>query len=540
MANYKNIRVELPKEKIVFKETNKNGVKYVYYLTKSFRDEHGKPKNKRTIIGKLDNELNMLIPNNNYYELFSDKQIKEHTHDTIIAYSKTRSYGTTYLLNHIFDTLKLDCFLKESFGLTIAEKIKTISEYIVSESSVMYYLEDWIAENYFEEDISISSQGSSVLFKSINDEDRMKFFKKWSDHIKTKEWIAYDVTSISSYSENISNVEFGYNRDQEHLPQINLGMYYGEKTKLPLYYKEYPGSILDKSHLQYMMSINELMNIKTEDMFFVMDRGFYTKSNLSYMHDNNLSYLMGVSNNLISSKEMIKGIREKIIDVETQLTNKNIFGIRKISSKYGHKTNVYIYFDRIKAEIETNKLFDTIRRYEKELQHKEQLKESELKRYEKYFKITVSKDNSFTFKKKTKEINDRRKSKGFFILLSNKKRTAEDMYRIYRNKDVVEKAFDNFKNYLDGKRLHIKSDAVIEGKIFTMFIALILKSFIENKARDLMNEQNITTKKLFKELNKIKIIELDGKRKLEAPLTAKQKKILKCFDISEEKIYASI
>ena len=89
---------------------------------------------------------------------------------------------------------------------------------------------------------------------------------------KSDEYIAYDVTSISSYSKQISELEWGYNRDKEKLPQINMGMYYGESSRFPLYYRIYPGSISDKTHLKYMtenQSFTESGKIR-----YVMDRGF--------------------------------------------------------------------------------------------------------------------------------------------------------------------------------------------------------------------------------------------------------------------------
>ncbi len=59
------------------------------------------------------------------------------------------------------------------------------------------------------------------------------FFREWMKHKKYEEYVAYDVTSVSSYSKNITELEWGYNRDKEKLPQINIGMYFGEKQDYP-------------------------------------------------------------------------------------------------------------------------------------------------------------------------------------------------------------------------------------------------------------------------------------------------------------------
>jgi transposase len=58
----------------------------------------------------------------------------------------------------------------------------------------------------------------------------------------TDDSICCDVTSVSSYSKTIADVEYGYNRDGEDLPQFNIGMFCGENNKLPIYYNQYyPG-----------------------------------------------------------------------------------------------------------------------------------------------------------------------------------------------------------------------------------------------------------------------------------------------------------
>ena len=138
----------------------------------------------------------------------------------------------------------------------------------------MYYLDDYTESHKTALNERMSSAKSSKVFSSIRQEDMLLFFREWMKQKKAEEYVAYDVTSISSYAKNIEELEWGYNRDKERLPQINMGMYYGEETGLPLYYRVYPGSISDKAHLTYMVADNEFINGKKTR--FVMDRGFYS------------------------------------------------------------------------------------------------------------------------------------------------------------------------------------------------------------------------------------------------------------------------
>lgn len=43
----------------------------------------------------------------------------------------------------------------------------------------------------------------------------------------------------------LKQVKYGKNKDDDHLPQINLALVFGEKSKLPLYYRKLAGNVSD-------------------------------------------------------------------------------------------------------------------------------------------------------------------------------------------------------------------------------------------------------------------------------------------------------
>jgi transposase len=95
---------------------------------------------------------------------------------------------------------------------------------------------------------------SAQLFASITYDERMNFFKSWNERHGPMGFLAYDVTSFSTNAKGEINREYGYNRDEETTKQINLGCFVSEFTDLPVFYVTYPGSIVDKSHLPYLMA----------------------------------------------------------------------------------------------------------------------------------------------------------------------------------------------------------------------------------------------------------------------------------------------
>ena len=120
-------------------------------------------------------------------------------------------------------------------------------------------------------------------------------------------------TSISSYSNNIDYVEWGYNRDKESLPQINLGISSCNKTSLPITYSIYPGSICDVSTLKNAIKTFDIFKMK--DILLVLDRGFCSKQNMLDMNDSKIRFIQPLPLGIKISKRIIDKYVESIQDL---------------------------------------------------------------------------------------------------------------------------------------------------------------------------------------------------------------------------------
>lgn len=105
----------------------------------------------------------------------------------------------------------------------------------------------------------IPSQRSSELFQSIDEKERMSFFEKQGKRRIEKEYWAFDVTTISSYSEVLKQVKNGKNKENDRLPQLNLALLFGEKFGLPFYYRKLPGNITDVKTVKQLMHEFDVM-----------------------------------------------------------------------------------------------------------------------------------------------------------------------------------------------------------------------------------------------------------------------------------------
>jgi hypothetical protein len=272
MVPNRYLPVPPPEKGVIIRRTGK--YKHVYRVLRTFRNEKGRPDNERVLIGHLNDE-GLMIPNVRYFEYYPSQTLDPNSNTAfpssdwgVIATNK--SIGASFLVNRILHDLSLDQILVDVFGPDRSQQIIAVAAYMVCRGNVLEHVQDWSQE--YSDLMALSPQMASTLFASITFKEKMSFFEAWLGRAMTCGYLAYDVTSISSYSKEIHDVEWGYNRDGEKLPRINLGCYLSQDTGLPLFYVTYPGSIVDKSYMPYMMSYNNILNIKTKNIVFIMDR----------------------------------------------------------------------------------------------------------------------------------------------------------------------------------------------------------------------------------------------------------------------------
>ena len=121
---------------------------------------------------------------------------------------------------------------------------------------------------------------------------------------------------------------------------------------------------------------------------------------------------------------------------------------------------------------------------------------------------------------------------GFQALLSNSIKDPVKALQVYRDKDVVEKCFDDLKNQLDMKRLRMHSSATTDGRLFVQFIALIYVSALRKEMRksDLIKHYNV--RELLQETETLVKIKYSGKYGcILTEMTKPQREILSALNI---------
>ena len=492
------------------------GTIYVYEATSYWDKDKKKTCQKREIIGKRDKATGELIP--------SKKNVEQ-----VPILSK--NYGNFHLLNSISEEVGLTRVLKINFPKSYLE-ILTCAFYEVSESKPLYLCQGWCEKNHVPTIKSLSSQRISELLYDMTDIDRMSFFKKWCSYRIEKEYLAFDITSISSYSDLIEFVEFGYNRDKEDLPQINLAMLFGQSSQLPIFYNFYPGSIRDVSTLHNMIEFAEELEI--QNMKYVMDKGFYSEKNIEKLLAKRIKFTISVPFNNKFSKQMVDDVRESINTCEnSMMLSDDIVYAHTTSIKIKNKkVHVHTFYNEQHYIDEKETLYKKIAKIEEAIKKHP---DSYVDNCSKYLTIERTK-KGLVINKNKENIENALKYKGYLVMLSNDIDQAKEALYVYRTKDKVEKAFDNLKNELDLKRLRIHSEEAMKGRLFIGFIALILQSHIHKVMKETNLVKNYTVEELIGELEKISLIEFTSGKKIMTEISKKQRLIYEKFKVELPKI----
>jgi hypothetical protein len=154
------------------------------------------------------------------------------------------------------------------------------------------------------------------------------------------------------------------------------------------------------------------------------------------------------------------------------------------------------------------------------------------KDYARYYEISETPVRGIVLTPEEDVIAEVEKSYGYFALISNGVRDPLEALEIYRNKDLIEKAFGNLKERLNMRRTSVSSDENLDGKLFVQFVALIFLSYIQKAMSDNNLFKNYTMQELLDELDIIERFEKIGKRHYIGEVTKKQSHLYKCLGVN--------
>nr|WP_300864640.1 transposase [uncultured Acetatifactor sp.] len=546
---YLNYEVKIPDVPGKINQVKKGNATYVRYVVgRTYHPDKKYNVPDQRIIGKRsENDPEKMVPNENYMKYFGDLGQPEERENA--RRSSCIRIGAFLVIRKILEDYGLPAMIGKYFGERDRGLVEDLASYsIISENNAAQYYPAY-AYNHplFTEKMHIYSDTKvSEFLSSVTDDQRIGLVNDWNegrDH-REKIYISYDSTNKNCQAGDIKFVEYGHPKDDKGLPVFNYAVAYDTANKEPLFYEQYPGSIVDISQLQFMLEKAKGYGYRRAG--FILDRGYFGKENIQYMDQCGYDFVI-----------MIKGmgsfVRELILEKRGSFENIREYNIRKYKVSgttvkkmlyAGDEKERYfhIYYSDQKASAGHEQIEAKIDRMAKYLDKVKGKKVIIGEGFKQYFHLEIyEKDGTFLYaREKAGAIQQEINLCGYFVIITSKKMTAGEALELYKSRDASEKLFRGDKSYLGNKSLRVQSDEAAGAKIMIEFIALIMRCRIYTLLKDEMERLEkspnyMTVPAAIRELEKIEMVrQTDGKYRIDHAVTATQKAILKAFGIDAD------
>jgi transposase len=505
---------------------NKNtGVTYVYESVSRWDKEKKQARNKQVCVGKLDPISGEFIP--------SKRLLPEQAaaRDPAITAS-AEIVGPSIVLDAITEQLGLEKLLRSCFPQEHSQ-IQAIAYYLASQGGPLSHCGTW-CKNHAHSLEPLTSQRISEILGSISVDKKQTFFSKWMNKVLEDDYLCYDITSISSYSEFNEYIKYGHNRDLDKLPQLNLAILFGQKGRLPVYFERTPGNITDVTTLHNLLKTFKALEAKT--LHYVMDKGFYSKKNVDELLASRDKFILSVPLNNKWVQHAIDDIYEVIHGPEGyQKLDDEILYVHSRLYPWGEghrRCYLHLYYNAHARANAVDQFTEELIGYKKELESGNPLNAHQ-EAYDNFFVMKTTPKRGLQVSYNTQAVNQYiNRYAGFQALLSNSIKSPVESLQIYRDKDVVEKCFDDLKNQLDMKRLRMHSSATVDGRLFVQFIALIYMSALRREMRKSGLVERYTVRELLQEMETLTKVKYSGKYgHILTEVTKSQREILQGLNI---------
>ena len=417
--------------------------------------------------------------------------------------------GMMDIVDHIGAVSGIDAAVYASTDLGTAQKIISIARYLfASNGQTLPGIQTWQFTHPLPYASGISEDIYHDLFNRIGLDESLQqnFFEERCSLLESNDAIAYDSTTISTYSENHIDARYGFNKAHDGLKTIKLLTLYSINSRQPIAFTKQPGNLPDVTAIEN--ALNQLSVLGITDAEIVTDNGYYSETNLSEMLQRGFDFITLAKTTLKWIRPEIDKHMEKLgtihsvcpFDISTHgITVMLMHEFDKVRKYASHKTGaekgstetfkrriyLHIYFnatrqseDRVAFE---NDLYELKTLIEGGTPVNE-LPESSQNKVSKYMKLrTWGNKTTVTFKDKA--CQDAYKYHGYFCIISNKEKDCFEALRKYRSRETIESFFESDKQRADGTRTRVWGSDTLRGRMFVQFVALCYYEYFSNQLR---------------------------------------------------------
>ena len=370
----------------------------------------------------------------------------------------------------------LERFIKNISGLLV-EMFPGDWESILSAACIRLCYQEPFSRMKIRHDTSLSKRfwPTAALSKNSLTQLLPRIGRQWitqrdffSQLSQDEKHMAIDLSHIFSDSQNIQWLEVSHNSEEIWRPQFEILLMWGTTTHRPGFLKLLPGATHSAKSL-----VNAIWESGIQDVVAIMDKGFYSPTNIECLEDAEIQYAMALRRDL------------PIVKQAPHSKYKQYFHYKKHAqwwraTEIGDGRVIYHFLDKTLADNEESAYLARV-------------------------------DEG----KATKtQYNKLKKRFGTLSIITDTGLPAKDVYGMYKERRDIEYAFEAFKKTLEADVTWMRSRESLQGYLFIHFIALHLYSQVLDhlKRKDLLERYSVQD--ILTYLSKVCIVEVNGKDRL--------------------------
>jgi transposase len=413
------------------------------------------------------------------------------------------------IISHIGAVSGIDSAVYGATDLGTAQKIISLARYLLATGGqTLPGILTWQFSHPLPYENGLSEGIYHELFARIGRDESLvqNFFASRVRDLSEKDAIAYDSTTISTWSEGQIEARYGFNKAGDGLKTIKFLSLYSINTRQPIAYTKLPGNLPDVVTVKNAITQMNALGLKTTEL--VTDNGYHSQQNLSELLLAGFDFITLVKTSIVWVRDEIDRHMEDFGNImtacpfDTSTHGVTVMLMRDFQKvrKYGGKASgkqagdvetfrrriyLHLFFNPMR-QAEDKVAFETelmgIKSLLEEGKQLEDLSESAQKKAEKYLKIS-HRGGRLSVAFDEKACADAGKYHGFFALVANKGKETFEALSKYRKRNTIEAFFRGDKQTADGLRPRVWNADTLRGRMFVQFVAMCYYEFFSEQLR---------------------------------------------------------
>ncbi len=466
---------------IVKQKDKRSGITYVYESLSYWDKEKKQPRSKRTLIGRLDPESGKILPTDGRGKRRVQKEPPPVLPEAKLSLTRPRFSASAAFLLRLAGAAHLDEDLAACFPGP-GSRLLSVSFFLLREyPSPLRRIGIWTAGLPCAK--TLSRDECAALFGSVTEKGAEQFFRLRCAHLAADSERTLDIVSLKDPSGDLPPFRFGKGRGDDLLSLTCLALCVDEASQTPFAFGEISAALPDPDRMAFPSVPSS--------------SGSGTLLNLPSRTEGSILALLGAGKAFLCVANPLPGFAKEFLTEDTRrggdeaqmnlsaglrmftrtvaLNTDTDRPRRKEGSMAKEKAFVHLYFspDKLAAD---RRAFDRKLMALKAEWAGGKTDPGHEKELKKYFEIVGSPKKGLSLSPRGEEIENARRSHGFFVLVSNVISDPETAYRLFRRRQDTQAFLENIKERMNTGPDPSSGESFLYGKLFTAFLSLILLS----------------------------------------------------------------